>query len=617
MIRIIYLFIFFFASCNKYLSEISIYSNLQKGDSISIAIYSKNTEQYITVNGTTVTSEDVIRGCVDIPLPDSLIKKIHAFSVTIHSCSDNILAISSIRLKDFSTIYSKDIINSLFWQHGLIFEFDSQSNTLKSHINKNIPATFNFSIIAIYKSFPTSLQLFLRLIFLATLLLLLFLHLKHSPTQRLLFFALALFFASLPLKTDYTNYTMGIMCLTMLIAFLRFLIFDFRFSIRSAEQKINTNNKSIFCINVKKIILFFHLFFRHFTWQPIFYVLCAMYFLNVIGLLYTGDLSFGMKRLDTSVVLVLFPFVFSLIRFSKENVILVLRFFVWAVVAFCMFGFLSYATIVPELTYDMIFKDSKLYAPLLMMWPAHSHPSYLSTILLMAVPIALYLRYNHEKKQITMLEVLLGVLTPIIFTVLSGARVGIVIAPALLGLGYLFYCKFRPVFKWGLVVAGIALMGVMFHLFPKVDDRFVDPIRVDLRKTAISAIKEKPVFGWGTGYVRPLIYSEERARSIGLEASTGMPNFHNQYLEDMVQFGIVGIVILLTLFGWMLWIGIREKNYLLLSLLTIYVLFCWTENALAISKGVVPFTFWLCFLISNRDRYLNSTQMTKTDAENL
>jgi len=277
---------------------------------------------------------------------------------------------------------------------------------------------------------------------------------------------------------------------------------------------------------------------------------------------------------------------------------------VWSVIAFCTFGLLSYATIVPEFTWNMVFRDSKLYAPLLMMWPAHPHPSYLSTILLMTVPITLYLRYEtqieNRKSKIKNIELLLGVLLPIVFTMLAGARVGMMIVPVLLLLSYLFYCKFKPVLKWGLLVLVMIAGGILLQLFPNADDRFNDTPRVDLRKTAISAIKEKPVFGWGTGSSKSLIHSEERAHSLGIEAPYDFNQFHNQYLEDMVQFGILGILLILVLFGWILWVGIHEKNYLLLSLFVIYAIFCWTESVLYVSKGVVPFCFWLCFLMSNR-----------------
>ena len=177
---------------------------------------------------------------------------------------------------------------------------------------------------------------------------------------------------------------------------------------------------------------------RRFAWHPVFYVLCAMFLMNVIGLWYTVDFEHGFRRLDTLVVFVLFPVIFSMIRLTQKNVMLLLRFFVWSVIAFCTFGLLSYAAIVPELTWDMVFRDSKLYAPLLLMWPSFEHPSVVSVILLMAVPVSIYLssfQFSVFSFQIQRIETFLGVLLPIVFTVLCGARIGMIIAPVLLLLG--------------------------------------------------------------------------------------------------------------------------------------------------------------------------------------
>ena len=420
-----------------------------------------------------------------------------------------------------------------------------------------------------YQSRPINFQLFLRLFFLAILFFFIFIFYKQAPPtiQRFSIFAIALFLATLPFKIDYTNYAMGFMLLTSFLIFVR-----------------DTS--------------------RRFIWQPIFYIICAMYLLNIIGLSYTNDFKMGIKRLDATVVFIFFPIIFSMIQFPKKNLMLLLRFFVWSVIAFCMFGLMSYATITHEISWNMVFHGSKSYAPLLMMWPAHPHPSYLSTILLMAAPVALYLRFQNGK-QISLTEILLAVLLPIVFTILGGARVGMMIVPVLLLLGYLFYCKFRPMLKWGLAVAGIAICVFLIHSFPKVDDRFDDPIRANLRKTAISAIQEKPVFGWGTGSAKLLIQSEERAHNLGIRKPYNFNQFHNQYLEDMVQFGIAGLLLLLVLLGWMLLVSICEKNYLLLSLLAIYAIFFWTESVLFTSKGIVPFTFWFSFLISNKKALLD------------
>jgi len=549
---------------------------LQEGDSISVAFhfFEQWNDMYV---GATVSSANALRGRVNVPFADSIVLNVRAISIFFHSCSDSVLVISSIRLKNYSKIYAREIMHNIWDPRGLAFEFDTQSNAIKSPIDKNAPLIyFSININHFFRySHPAGFQLFLRLSLLSTLLILIFILTIQSPAQRFILFAITLYLASLPLNHNYTIYAMAFMSLTMIIAFIY--------------------NKS-----------------RRFTWQPMYYVLAGMYLLYVIGVLYSADRDKGIQRLDTSVVLILFPVVFSMIQITKKNVNLLLRFFVWSAIAFCAFGFLSYVTIVPEFTWNMAFRDGKFFAPLLIMWPAHHHPSNVSTILLMAVPIALYLRYSPSPtlpkregveigKQILFIEMLLGVSLPVVFTILSGARVGMVMTPALLGLGYLFYCKFRPALKWGLVVAGIAALCVMFYLHSDTIDRFTDPVRVDLRKTAISAIKEKPVFGWGTGYVEPFIHSEERAHSLGIETPYTFNHFHNQYLENMVQFGIPGILILLVLFGWMLWKGIREKNYLLLSLLVIYVLFCWTETAMHSSKGVVPFAFWICFLMGKRE----------------
>ena len=490
------------------------------------------------------------------------------------------ICIERIQVKNITNIAADDIAESFLEKYNYNIKYnicqhnDGINYCCLYKVNKHEDYIYLIFVIPelIRNSLPIGIQLFFRLSFLTTLLILIFVTCKQATSQQFSVFGITLLLAVLPFKIDYTNYVMVFMMLAILFSYIC--------------------NKP-----------------RQFIWQPLFYVLCAIYLLNVIGLLYSGDINRGIKRLDSNIPLLAFPVFFSMIQFTKKNLILILRFFIWIVIAFCAFGLLSHITILPEFTWNLAFRDSKQYAPLLLMWPAHPHPSFVSTILLMAVPIALYLRF-HDGKQISAIEMVVGVLLPVVFTFLVGARVGMLLIPILLGLGYLFYCRLKPLIKWGITAVGIVIVGLLLHQFPAADDRFVDPIRVDLRKTAISAIKEKPIFGWGTGYVTPLIHSEERSQTVGIETPYDLSSFHNQYLEDMVQFGIPGILILLTLFGWILYSGLHEKNYLILSILTIYVAFCWTETALTLSKGIVPFAFWLCFLMANLINMSSKTDNT-------
>jgi len=159
-------------SCNKYISEVSLYSNLQEGDSISVALFSKNTERYSTVNGVAISSVDVTRCRLDIPLPDSLTRNIVAFAFTIYSGSERIITISSIRLNGYIKVFPEDVMRSLWWQDGVMFEIDAKSNVIQSHIKKNIPSSFPVAVSLFFEPHLIGFQLFFRIFLLASLLIL-------------------------------------------------------------------------------------------------------------------------------------------------------------------------------------------------------------------------------------------------------------------------------------------------------------------------------------------------------------------------------------------------------------------------------------------------------------
>ena len=386
---------------------------------------------------------------------------------------------------------------------------------------------------------------------------------KQAREQRLIVIGLAILVACLPLHEHLQRWGMLIMSVLIIVAFIF--------------------NKS-----------------RQFTWHPIFYVIAGMYFLNLIGLLFTGDFNFAHKRIDVTIPMILFPILFSMIQLSKRNVLLLLRFFLWIVIAVCVCGLLLYATTVSDFSWKTALLNGKQYSRFLVVWPITWQPSGLSIALLMALPVSFYLRY-HDGRQITLVEMLLAILLPIFVTLLAGARIGVAVVPVLLGLGYLFYCKFRPIIKWSVVAVGVLGLCVTFLLLSTdIKNRYTDQTRTSLRNIAISSIKEKPVLGWGTWTQRDLMACEERLQNLGIEARWDQPHFHNLYLDMMAQFGIVGIVVLLWLIFWIFRIAIREKHFLLLSFATMYVMTFYFEIVLYSPRWVVAFMLWFCFLLVNR-----------------
>jgi len=364
----------------------------------------------------------------------------------------------------------------------------------------------------------------------------------------------------------------------------------------------NLKELSIFVASVLIVLAFVLNKSRKFTWQPLFYAVVGVYLLNFVGLLPTGDFNLANRRIDVMIPLVLFPVLFSMVQLSKRNVMLLLRFFVWIVIAVCVYGLLSYVIAKDEFSLKLIFLESKQFARFFAVDPFTSHPSALNIVLMMALPVSLYLRY-HDGKQITLVEMLLAIVLPILVAFIVGARIGVAVFPVLLGLGYVFYCKFKPTIKWGIVATATVGLFVLFYILPyEIRDRFSDQSRVDFRSIAISAIQEKPILGWGTWQQPDLIACAERLKSLEIDHPylLNHHHFHNVYLDVMVQFGIIGIIVLLILILWTFWTAIHQKNFILLSFIVMYIIVFLVDNVLQSHRWVMPFMFWFAFLVANQ-----------------
>ena len=317
--------------------QVSVTGIFPVEETISIIINSDDYKLDIDVDIVPDQKKQTIHFCVPVQHP------IRWIDVVFKNELQDDIFIDQIRIEGIMVLSAKNIVSSFQseYNHNIELTKNRQDGNAYCRIHKVDPTDHYVRILLlthnlIKYSLPIGLQLFFRLSLIAVLLFLVFLLYRQASDQQFLLLSISLFLVSVPLRLDYTNWTMIIMSLTMVIAFIR--------------------NKS-----------------RKFTWQPIFYVLCAIYLLNVVGLIYTGDINLGIRRLDSNIPLVLFPVIFSMVQLTKRNTILLLRFFVWFVIAFCAFGLLSRVAILPEFTWDMAFRDSKQYAPLMLMWPAHHH----------------------------------------------------------------------------------------------------------------------------------------------------------------------------------------------------------------------------------------------------
>lgn len=157
------------------------------------------------------------------------------------------------------------------------------------------------------------------------------------------------------------------------------------------------------------------------------------------------------------------------------------------------------------------------------------------------------------------------------FSVLSAVGIGILLT-GLVTLFFIYSPRIRQVVE-------TSYQAAAFHLFGKEMDSetwdgSVAP-RIMLWRESVTAIKAKPLFGWGTG-AEWCVLSE-------------YSHPHNQWLLDGIRFGLIGILAL----AWLFYVGFRlsykSKNGLLALFMILTFCFSLTDRNLDFKIGIIFF----------------------------
>jgi O-antigen ligase len=210
------------------------------------------------------------------------------------------------------------------------------------------------------------------------------------------------------------------------------------------------------------------------------------------------------------------------------------------------------------------------------------------------LPVALYLKHKYHTVSTTEIIALIGLEAAII--AFTGARIGIVISPLLLLLMLLYPVpRKRKIITAGLAIVLISMTAIILSLSEdQYFNRFKDPIRAQLWETAITSIKEKPLLGVGTGGMKAVMLEKT-----GLSLSP-----HNQYLGEVMHFGVIGAIPLFTTLIYLLVMAIRRKNFLLLSLMVISLAFMATEMPFDLNRSINYFLFFTNLLLFQKQKLL-------------
>jgi O-antigen ligase len=119
-----------------------------------------------------------------------------------------------------------------------------------------------------------------------------------------------------------------------------------------------------------------------------------------------------------------------------------------------------------------------------------------------------------------------------------------------------------------------------------LDDRF------KVWRGAVEAIKVSPLIGGGTGSEHQML--NKAYVKIGyLEGQANSFNAHNQYLEFLIQNGLIQLIVFLALLIYAFKQSLRFPNYLFLLFCMMFTLTMLFESSLQLHKGIVFFYFFL------------------------
>jgi O-antigen ligase len=258
--------------------------------------------------------------------------------------------------------------------------------------------------------------------------------------------------------------------------------------------------------------------------------------------------------------------------------------------------------------------NAKWYYWLFLKKPFYNHPSFLAVILAPSIPMCFNLAAKATKNwQQWLWLMFIPVLVFIVFAI--GSRIGLFIYGMLIVLCCVYFFKKLNLVSICVIGAmlGVALVVSKFSTI----DYTEDPIRKEMNRFAIEKIKERPLLGYG--------YNTQLEQIWQLNESSGYPillelddntraHLHNQYLEEIFQFGLIGALPFFFLLLYLIYLGVKKRDVYLLSFLLIYLLFFCVDTADTRVKGIMPMmlltTLIMNVLIGQPNRIASQNEST-------
>jgi len=351
----------------------------------------------------------------------------------------------------------------------------------------------------------------------------------------------------------------------------------------------------------------------------------GLYFIYLIGLLYTSNMEYARFDIEVKLSLLVFPLLFATIDGRVFSFLRINYIFLTYIAGCLAASIVCLASAM--IRYGDTGDDGLFFYTQLSLF---HHAGYLAMFVNFAIVLVVFLTHDNFHL-FKWWHLVLITLLPVFFNlmvVLLSSKMGIIsLVVIYLLMTFIFF--FRQPTRKKAIFPVVMLGTVIFFmlLFPQVMERIetttkvvenIDAIQPDVVEStgerilvwqsAWHVIKEHPFFGVGTGDVKDALLEEYSHHGIKYAYSRRL-DAHNQYLQTYLSVGLIGFLVLVTMLIWPGIAAFRRKNYIYFFFILLFGMNIMVESMFENQAGIVFYAFFnaLLFWHSSIDKPIEST----------
>lgn len=338
--------------------------------------------------------------------------------------------------------------------------------------------------------------------------------------------------------------------------------------------------------------------------------LIFFYVILVFGLLWTDNLKAGAFDLEVKMSIFIFPFLFLFINYTKRHVKFIFYSFILGILISAIL--LIFKSTQNYLITHLI--DSYFYINL----SNQIHPSYLSYYVLTALLIILIdMKYKvFSLFSSDVLSICISLFL-IIFNLMLLSKIGVACSLVIIFIFLIDWMVKKKKYIPTTIIISI-IFSILYISYQKssyvntrtnelvntlTQNKKNNPnsstgIRLKIWKEGLNLIKDKPIFGYGTGDVKDVLMQQYKVKQIDRAYNLNL-NAHNQFIQISIAVGLVGLLIFLSAFYWGIKLSIAQNNYFLLAFIILSIIFMLPESMLENQAGTIAFSLFFSLLNQN------------------